>query len=332
MAFDYNITMEADKSKKIFMVIDGSAIIHRAYHAMPAFTTQGGTPTGAVFGFFSMLLKLIQEIKPAYIAVAFDRAAPTFRQKLYVGYQAQRPSVSDDLAGQFEIVREILADIGIPVYEVDGFEADDVIGTIAGRLKFEMFREAKLPSAERNSKFEIIIVTGDRDMLQLIDSDTKVLMPVKGISEVMLFDRARVEEKYGVKPEQIIDYKALIGDASDNYPGVAGVGPKTAASLLSKYGSFEEVYNHISKIEKNNKSLAEKLANGAEQAALAKKLATLDCNVPFIFDHDKCSTQNLSGQKFEEAFKKYQFRTLTKRAHEVFGNSNNGKKSQMKLL
>lgn len=312
--------MEADKKEKIFMVIDGSAIIHRAYHAMPSFTTDEGIPTGAAHGFFAMLLKLIQEIRPSFLTVCFDRGAPTFRQEMFVGYHANRPSISDDLRGQFGIVRELLTAGKIPVYELDGFEADDLIGTINARVSHEM------------KKAIVYIVTGDRDMLQLVDHNTKVLMPIKGISEVMLFDSARVEEKYGVRPHQFIDYKALIGDPSDNYPGVAGVGPKTAAQLLQKYKTFEGIYKSISEIEAENKNLATKLANGAEQAALAKKLATIVQDSPFVFVCDDCGVENISPKDLERAFQKYQLRTLSRRIHVVFGNNNGGRKSQMKLL
>lgn len=302
------------------MVIDGSAIIHRAYHAMPPFTTSDGKPTGAVHGFFSMLLKLIQEIKPAYLAIAFDRAKPTFRQQLFVGYHANRPKAPSDLGEQFQIVRDILSIGKIPIYEIDGFEADDVIGTINSIVN------------TNHKNCIVYIVTGDRDLLQLLDQDTKILMPVKGISQVMMFDRARVKLKYGVDPEQIIDYKALIGDASDNYPGVAGVGPKTAANLLAKYGSFERIYKHISDIEKENPKLALKLAEGAEQASLAKKLATIDCDTPFVFEFEKCGFEKISKKSLTAAFQEYELKTLSKRLVEIWENLNQEKKSQMKLL
>lgn len=306
------------EEKKIFMLIDGSAILHRGYHALPFFTTKGGIPTGAVFGFFSMTLKLLQEIKPQYIAVAFDKSKPTIRQTMYAGYHANRPKATSDLRDQFGITRELLSKTSIPVYEVDGFEGDDVIGTINRKVN------------EALKDTVVYIVTGDRDMLQLVDHDTKVLMPVKGISEVMLFDEPRVEEKYGVKPSLFVDYKALIGDPSDGYPGVTGIGPKTAAKLVQEYGTLEEIYTNISVIEKKNPSLALKLATDAEQAALAKRLATIVCDTPFTFDCEICTIDHLSEKKFEEAFAGYELNTLTKRMKEVFNDV--GKKSQMKLL
>lgn len=309
--------MERDSQKKIFMLIDGSAIIHRAYHAMPSFTTKDGVSTGAIYGFFSMLLKLIQQIHPDYLAVAFDRGKPTFRMQLFANYHANRPRSTPEFSNQYQTIREMLAEITIPYYEVDGFEADDVIGTINKKLNTEFGQV-------------VYIVTGDRDMLQLVDGDTKVLMPVKGISEVMIYDEVRVQEKFGVRPDQIIDLKAFMGDASDNYPGVPGVGPKTAMQLLQQYNHFETVFEKISEIESKNPKLAKKLAEGSDQAFLAKKLATMDCDVPLVFDLQACHVSHLSGEKFKDAFAKYEFKTLTRRAEEVMDGKE--AKEQMKLL
>ena len=308
--------MKRDKS--VFMLVDGSAIIHRAYHAMPPFTAPDGTPTGAVVGFFSMLLKLIQNIHPAYVAVAFDRGAPTFRQELYVDYHANRPKTDNDLVAQFDVVRSLLSEVGIPVYELDGYEADDVIGTINKQLN------------EHEKSLMVYVVTGDRDMLQLVDSDTHVLMPVKGISEVMIYDPDRVEEKFRVRPDQIIDLKAFMGDASDNYPGVRGIGPKTASSLLQEYGHFERVFESINEIEGKNPKLAAKLAEGSDMAFLAKKLAALACDAPIDFVLEACDVAHMSAEGFTKAFAPYQFKTLTRRANEVLGGEED--KKQMKLL
>ena len=311
--------MEHPVGKKVFMLIDGSAILHRAYHAMPNFTSPDGAPTGALFGFFSMLLKLIQHIKPDYIAITLDRGKPTFRQQMYVGYHANRPKISDELVDQFASVRQLIADVTIPLYELDGFEADDLIGTINAKLNAE------------HDDLLVYVVTGDRDLLQLVDEDTRVLMPVKGISEVMIYDSARVKEKFGVRPDQFIDLKAFMGDASDNYPGVPGVGPKTAMQLLQEYEHFETVFEKISEIEAKNPKLAKRLAEGSDQAYLAKQLATIDTNVPFVFSLEECAVANFTKEKFIEGFKKHTFNTLTKRLDDVFGE--NGKsKAQMRLI
>lgn len=309
-----------DTNKKVFMLIDGSAILHRAFHSMPSsFSSSDGTPTGAIYGFSSMLLKLIQNVKPDYISVAFDRSAPTFRQELYVGYHANRPEAPDNLKVQFKSIRELLAEIGIPVYEIDGFEADDIIGTINAKINKD------------HDDIVVYVVTGDRDLLQLVDEDTHVLMPVKGISEVMLYTPNRVKEKFGVRPDQIIDLKAFMGDSSDNYPGVPGVGPKTAMQLLQKYEHFETVFESINEIEQENPKLAKKLADGADQAYLAKRLAALDCNVPFVFNMQDNRVENFPKENFEKAFSKYEFNSLIRRIDETFDNSGNSK-NQMKLI
>ncbi len=311
--------MENPQNKKIFMIIDGSAILYRAFHAMPNLTSPEGVPTGALSGFFSMLLKLIQNVQPDYLAVAFDRGKPTFRQQIYVGYHANRPKAPDELKDQFSSVRETLSTIGIPVYEIDGFEGDDLVGSINQKIN------------EERKDMLVYIVTGDRDMLQLVDEDTRVLMPVKGISEVKIFDSARVIEKYGIRPDQVVDLKAFMGDSSDNYPGVPGVGPKTAMNLLLEYEHFETVFEKINEIESKNPKLAKKLAENADQAFLAKKLATIDTHVPFVFSLKDCDMKLFTKEKFVNAFKKYSFNTLTKRLDEVFGEKSNVK-NQMKLI
>lgn len=313
------------------MIVDGSAIVHRAYHAMPSLTTPAGIPTGAVHGFFSMLLRLFDELHPAHIAVAFDRPKPTFRQILYKEYQSQRPTTASDLSPQFGIIIEILKEAGVMTYAEDGFEADDIIGTLAH-------------AAEKVGEISYI-VTGDRDMMQLVDKRTKVLMPVKGITEMKLYDEERVKEQFGVPPENIVELKALQGDASDNYPGVAGVGPKTAAGLIDTYKTVENMYAHIDDIKKDNPKLSERLASGKESAIMCHQLATILQNVPFAYDFKDCDVKNISYEKWRKSFEKYEFKSLPKRLDEVFkkgtgdrgkSTENSGKKkdpmNQMKLL
>jgi DNA polymerase-1 len=310
---------EAEAKKEVFMLVDGPAIVHRAYHAMPPFTTSTGTPTGAIHGFFSMFLKLVQQLKPAYILIAFDRAKPTFRQQLFVGYQAQRPKMEADLSDQYEGIIEILHKAKIQEVGVDGFEADDVIGTMSEKANRE--------------GIVTYIVTGDRDMLQLVDQDTLVLMPIKGISEVKIFDEDSVKEKYGVTPGQIIDLKALIGDASDNYGGVAGIGPKTAQTLINDFGNVDNIYKHLDEVAVKNKNVAQKLIDGAQDAQLGKKLATIVLDVPFSCDFDDCSMKKIDVEEFKTALQEYEFKTLPERVDEVFTKKEEVKKeNQMKLL
>lgn len=290
---------------KKLLLIDGNAILHRAYHAYPPnFTDKDGNPTNAIYGFYAMLLKLMQDVKPEYLAIAFDRGAPTFRMQLYAGYHANRPRMSDDLSPQVSRLQASLEEVGIPLYGIEGYEADDILGTLA-----ELAKNKKLMK-DKKEDIETIIVTGDRDLLQLVDDRVKILMPLTGITKTALFDADRVEEKYGVRPSQFIDYKALIGDPSDNYPGVTGIGPKGAANLLQKYGSFDNLYKHVNELPE---AIAQKLAVDAEQAALARKLATIHRDVPVHLRLTNCAIEQFSTEKFAAVFDELGFESLKKR-------------------
>lgn len=306
--------------QEIFLLVDGSAIVHRAYHAMPPLNRADGTPTGAVQGFFSMILKIIQELNPAHIAIAFDRPAPNFRKELFKEYQSQRPAMDSELSPQFGIIQKILEAARIAEYSVDGLEADDVIGTISEKAK--------------ETGHLVYILTGDRDMLQLVNSKTKVLAPFKGISEMTLYDEAKVKEKYGVTPIEFVELKALMGDSSDNYPGVSGVGPKTATTLVQEYQSVENIYKNIDKIKAKNPKLVEKLEKGKENAFLAHQLATILTNADFEYNFADCSVKNLDVEGLKRAMEAYDFKTLPRRVDEVFKNGKIEKiaATQMKLL
>ncbi len=283
------------RTKKL-VVIDGNAIMHRAYHALPPLTDPEGVVVNAVYGFFSMLLNMLADQKPDYLAVCFDRGKPTFRQELYVGYHEHRPPLANDFVPQFPRVQHILEQMRVPIFGLDGFEADDLIGTIS--------------NIDAKKNIETIIVTGDRDLLQLVNEHTKVLMLITGMTKTALFDAGAVEEKYGVTPAQFIDYKALIGDQSDGYPGVTGIGPKTAASLLQKFKTFENLYQNLGELSQKQ-SL--QLATDAEQAALAKKLATIMRDVPLQFDLAKCAVAKFDIAALQKEFVKLGSRTLQKR-------------------
>ncbi len=274
-------------------MIDGNAIIHRAFHALPPLSNKAGQPTNAVYGFFTMLLKIIEDLRPEYLIVCFDKKAPTFRKQMYVGYQATRPKISDDLVPQIDLVHKALDSAKIPHFEIDGYEADDLIGTIS--------KEAK------KKNLQTIIVSGDRDLLQLVNSKVLMLAPVVGMTKMTLFDEVKVKDKYGLEPEQIVDYKALVGDPSDNYPGVAGIGPKTASSLIGKYQILEELYKHISELPDN---LQVKLANDAEQAALAKKLATIITDAPVKLEEKNAEIAKMDKEALKRFFEKLGFRSL----------------------
>lgn len=315
------------------VIIDGNAILHRAYHALPPLTTAKGELVNAVFGFCSMLLRVIHDLKPQYLVVTFDRPKPTFRKLMYVGYQAKRPKMADELSSQIEPVHRVLETMEIPIYEIDGYEADDVIGTLVSqaasvaRQQFSAESEvirlrrdhdsSKIGRAPRDQEIdEVIIVTGDKDILQLVDERTKVYMPVKGLFEAKLFGEKEVEERLGVKPSQVVDYKALVGDSADNYPGVEGVGPKTASGLLGTFGTLENLYKNLGILGKEKAGLAKKLAEGAESAGLAKKLATIVTDVPVKLDLGKCKIGKLDKPEVVKLFAELEFNSLIRRFKE----------------
>lgn len=285
------------------VLIDGNAMLHRAYHALPPLTAPDGSVVNAVYGFATMLIRLITDLKPTHVAVAFDRPKPTFRKKLFKGYQSKRPKLDDSLIEQIPKVHDLVTSFGIPIFEQDGFEADDVVGTLAHDRKKEGIDQ-------------VIIVTGDRDILQLVvDEKVLVYMPTKGLSEAKLYGEKEVKERMGVAPNKIADYKALAGDASDNYPGVGGVGPKTAASLVNEFGSVETLYTslrkHDKRIGKLSEGLVTKLEAGKDMAILSKDLATIRTNVPVTG-----SLQPLGSLNRPEAVSmltRFGFRTLLKR-------------------
>lgn len=289
------------------LLIDGNAMMHRAYHALPPLTNSSGQPVQAVYGFFSMLLNVLVDQKPTHLVVCFDRGAPTIRQSMYAGYHAHRPKMAEDFVPQVDIIHDLLESMKVQIFEMDGFEGDDLIGTIAHESQ---------KSKIKNQTLDVVILTGDRDMLQLVNGYVKVLMPLVGISKTVLFDEAKVEEKYGVKPSQFIDYKALIGDPSDGYPGVTGIGPKTASSLLQKFGTFENLYKKVGELPEK---VGLKLATDAEQAALAKKLAAIITDAPIQFDIKKCSVSGFDYKKLREGFVGQGFKSLTARFDAVFG-------------
>lgn len=245
------------------LILDSNSLINRAYYALPNFSNRKGQFTGAIFGYCNMLLKLIENYKPTYIIATFDRKAPTFRKEIYDGYKATRKPMPPELAMQIQPMKEILSLMNIPILEKDGYEADDIIGTIAKKFPQQTY-----------------IVTGDKDSLQLVDDSTTVLLTRKGVTEIEEFDVAHLLET-GLRPSQVIDLKSLMGDTSDNIPGVPGVGEKTARDLLLKYDTLDGVYEHIEEIKGK---LKEKLENNKELAYLSYKLATINTNSPIEID------------------------------------------------
>lgn len=280
------------------VLVDGNAIVHRAYHALPPLSRTNGELTNAVYGFFSMVLKIISDLAPTHLIVCFDRPAPTFRKQLYVGYQSTRPKMEDDLSSQFKIIHEVLEKINVNIFELDGFEADDLIGTLSKQAIDDLNFD------------QVIVLTGDRDMLQLVNHKVYILAPIIGVTKMILFDEEKVKEKYGLEPHQFVDYKALVGDSSDNYPGVTGIGPKGAADLLSKYHTLEGIYANLGEISPKT---AEKLAIDAEQAAMAKKLATIELEAPINLKSEQAQLSNLDRRALLKEFEKYSFNSLIAR-------------------
>lgn len=282
--------------KKTLVLLDGNALIHRAYHALPPLTTKKGELVNAVYGFTLTLLSVLEKFKPDYIAASFDLKGPTFRHKQFADYKATRVKAPDDLYAQIPRVKELVKAFNIPIYEKEGFEADDCVGTLA--------RQAEKESVKT------IIVTGDNDALQLVTPHIKVFTLRKGIKDTVLHDEKMVEEKYGFKPSSIPDYKGLAGDASDNIPGVAGIGAKTAADLLKQFGTLENVYAKLPDVKE---SVRKKLEAAKNSAFLSKELGEIDTNVPVELDLQASVTRDFNKMAVENLLRELGFVSLLKR-------------------
>lgn len=289
---------------KTLVIIDGNAAMHRAYHAMPPMRTPVGEPIAAVHGFISMILGVIEKFNPTYLAVAWDRPEKTHRQEKLGTYQANRVPVDTDLLCQFDKAREVLDSMKIPYYSAPGYEADDVIGTLAIKVFETIDKEIH----------EIIIVTGDRDILQLVNDKVKVYMPIKGMSEGRLMDESAVLEKMGVLPKNIVDYKALVGDSSDNYSGVPGIGPKTALQLINRYHTFHNIYNHLGDIPKKQ---SEKLEKGKGAGELSFDLATIVKDCDFTFSVSDMEKWDVDSKESLLLLETYGFKSLPERVKKL---------------
>ncbi len=310
------------KAKKLIL-IDGNALVHRAFHALPPLTTRKGEIVNAVYGFTNILLRVIREFRPDYLVATFDLAGPTFRHQEYQEYKATRKKAPQELYDQFDRVKQIIHYFGIPIYEKQGYEADDLIGTIVEQTK-------------NKKNVEVIIVTGDLDTLQLIDEKVKIYTLKKGIKETIIYDKEAVRQRYGLYPSQIVDFKALRGDPSDNIPGVPGIGEKTAILLLKQFATLENLYRHLDKkgfvLEINGKPqkrLQEKLVANRDQAFFSKELATIRKNAPIKFDLNKALwlKTNYSLNSLVKLFKDLEFSSLINR----LPVANNGQKNQLEL-
>ena len=289
-----------------FVIVDGSSLVHRGFYALPLLTTAGGLYTNAVYGFTTMMIKLLGELKPDLIAVAFDKGKITFRNEIYAEYKAHRKPTPGELSQQFPLVKEVLQALGITAIEQVGYEGDDIIGTLA----------TKAAKAGQ----QVIIVTGDQDALQLISPNIQVMLTKKGISDMDIYDSQAFEAKYGVTPQQQIDLKGLMGDSSDNIPGVPGIGKITAAKLIIEYSTIENLLENIDHV--SGKKIQENLRNNKEIALLSKKLATIVCDMPLEFVAENFEFHP-NAEKIKELCVKFEFKSLFDKISKIFpGNEN----------
>jgi DNA polymerase-1 len=283
------------KKKRLFL-IDGSALAYRSYFAFirnPLINSKGEN-TSAVFGFTNSIMKILKDENPDYVAVVFDTKAPTFRHEIFKDYKSTRAKMPSEMVDQLPRIREVSEGMNLPILEVEGFEADDLMGTLAKR-------------AEKKG-MEVVLVTGDKDFLQLVNEDVKVLNPKRGGEEPELLDKKGVEEKFGVPPEKVVEVLALMGDASDNIPGIPGIGEKTAVELIREFGDMEQTLAHADKVKRKN--VQKGLKEHPDLARLSKRLATIDTNVPFELDLQKLKRENFNLPKLKELFKELEFTKL----------------------
>lgn len=284
----------AEKKVKL-AIIDAHALIHRGYHALPPMSTRDGRPVNAAYGFTSMLLKMFSVLKPTHVVATFDMRGPTFRHKKYAEYKAGRKKAPEDLVSQFEIVRDIVRAFNIPLLEKQGYEADDIIGTLVEQIDGDVNK---------------IIVTGDMDTLQLIDDDTSVFTLRRGMTDTFLYDEQAVREKYGFGPEHVVDYKGLRGDPSDNIPGVAGIGEKTAKDLVGAYGSIEEVFKHLDEASTRAQS---RLVGHKKDALFSRDLATIVRDVPIDFSLQDAVLEDYDASALRGVLQELGFTSLIER-------------------
>jgi DNA polymerase-1 len=288
----------------LLVLLDTNGLIYRAFYALPYLTTSSGRPTNAVYGFTTMLLKVLEEEEPGYVAAALDRPEPTFRHREYAAYKAHREAMPDDLRPQIELSRQVLDALRIPAVDAPGFEADDVIATLARRAAARGLR--------------VLIVSGDLDTLQLVDDRTRVMVTSRGITETVVYDVERVRQRFGFDPAQLPDYKSLRGDPSDNIPGVPGVGEKTASALVQKFGSVEGLYAHLELVAPRTRAA---LAEARAQVFQSKQLATLVADAPVEVDWESLRRRPPDRERLATLFRELEFRGLLDRLAGLDGSS-----------
>ncbi len=316
---------EKDKKERIIL-LDSHAIIHRAYHGLPEFVSSSGEPTGALYGLVTMLIRIINDLKPDHIIACYDLPQKTFRHDVYDGYKAGRIKADDALVAQLISSRKLFEAFGIPIYDAAGFEADDILGTIVEQVK-------------DNKHVEVIIASGDMDTLQLVQGKrVQVFTLKKGINDTILYDEQSVIERFGFKPNLLPDYKGLRGDTSDNIIGIAGIGEKTATTLITKFGTLEKLYAVLKKNPEKVKEagITDRILNllkeGEEEALFSKTLATIRPDAPIVFKHpQKTFQENISFEKVEAYFREKEFRTLLDRLKRSLGKTTESKSEEPSL-
>lgn len=288
------------KTQKKLVIIDSNALLHRAWHAIPPLSTKDGLMVNAVFGFTSLLLKIISELKPDYILAAFDLAGKTFRHEEYADYKAQRVRQAQEFYDQIPLAKEVLESFHIPVITKEGFEADDVIGTIAKTVY------------KKHPSLQTIIVTGDLDALQLVNDRTKVFTLKRGFNDTIIYDIAAVKERYGLNPKQLIDFKALQGDTSDNIKGVKGIGEKGAGDLIKEFGSLDNLYKKIAQSQIKPR-LKELLIKYKDEALASKKLVTIVTDIPLAWELEQAEWHQFEPEHVYQVFQKFEFNSLLKK-------------------
>jgi len=288
------------------LIIDAPAVLHRAWHALPKLTDPRGRVINAVYGFMNLFLKLLKEQKPDYIAIAFDTAAPTFRHKLYKDYKATRTPQPQIFYDQIPVLKNILHSSGILTFEKDGFEADDIIGSLNRGLK------------SQNSNLKSVIVSGDQDLFQLIDDQTVIYYLPLGLSKLKIYDKSSVRQRFGVNPKNLIDLKALTGDASDNIPGAKSIGLQTAINIIKQFNDIESMYKHIESCRQGEKcfikeTLINILIEHKGEIFFGKKLVTIKDDIKNLTDLNGCSIKKLDQEKLKKSLKNLGFTSLVSR-------------------
>ena len=292
--------------EKRLIIVDSNALLHRAFHALPPLMTKSGQETGAVYGFLLTLFKAINDLKANYIVACFDTKMPTFRHEMFKDYKAQRAATPPGIISQIPITKEVLEAFKIPVFAKEGVEADDLIATICTLV---------------GKDAQVYIVSGDLDNTQLVNENTKVYTLGKGIKDTVIYDINKVRERFGVEPGQMVDFKALTGDPSDNIPGVEGIGKKTAAEIIQKYGSVKNLYEELATDTAILKpKVKEALKQNKESALMSRDLAQMKKDVDIAFNIEDCKFGKFDAKEVEEIFTKLQFNSLISRLESLKNN------------